>query len=441
MPLVFLAAFFLILGLPGCGKRYPQAVGEQTTGAGTQTAGAGTQTAGTGTQTAGAGTQTAETGEQQMEGRDGSAAPADSGHGESDGEFPADADSSESMLRVDTERAADEDSLGNGSGGAKDASHTISLLFAGDIYLSDHVLNAYDKAGGISGVLDEGLRQEIRQADLFMANQEFPFSDRGTAAADKQFTFRLPSSRVHIMQEIGADIVTLANNHTLDYGTDALLDSCRLLDKAGILRVGAGADREEAGRAEILEIRGKRIGFLAASRVFPEAGWAAGSSHPGLLSAYDPAAVAERIREVKAQCDYLVFYVHWGIERNTTPEEYQRQQARQYIDAGADLVVGSHPHVLQGIEYYNGKPILYSLGNFVFGSSIPETMLMEAEVTFPEDEQSSDKPNVRLRLIPATSSAGYTRMLAEEKRGDFFAKMESLSWGISVDEEGVIQTE
>ena len=248
-------------------------------------------------------------------------------------------------------------------------SNECSLLFAGDIYFSNHVLNAYDRVGGIGGVLGESLRETIAESDIFMANLEFPFSDRGTQAADKQFTFRVSPSRVSILQEIGPDIVTVANNHALDYGTDALLDTCDTLDSAGILHVGAGKNLEEAKQPQIIEKNGKKIGFLGASRVFPTGGWAAGSSHPGMFSAYDTASVVQEIQKVKKECDYLVVYVHWGIERNTQPEAYQREMGHQYIDAGADLVVGSHPHVLQGIELYHGKWILYSLGNF--GSSIP----------------------------------------------------------------------
>lgn len=306
----------------------------------------------------------------------------------------------------------------------------VSLLFGGDIYLSEHVLGAYNRAGGISGVLEEGLREEIAEADLFIANQEFPFSDRGVQAADKQFTFRLPTDKVYMMQEIGADLVTLANNHALDYGTDALLDTCMVLDEAGILRIGAGANLEEAGRMEVVELDGKKFGFLGASRVFPVADWEAGSNHPGMLSAYDSDTLCEVIREAKTRCDYLIVYVHWGIERNTKPENYQRAQGKQYIDAGADLVVGSHPHVLQGIEYYNGKPILYSLGNFIFGSSIPETMLVKAEI-------AEDGATV-LSLLPATSSGGYTRTLEIEKWAPFFRKMEGLSEEIQISEEGIV---
>ena len=173
------------------------------------------------------------------------------------------------------------------------------------------------------------------------------------------------------------DLVTLANNHILDFGPEGITDSIKALDGAGIRHVGAGENREQAERLEILEVNGKRIGFLGTSRVYMSADWAAGPEHPGVFSTYDPARAVEAIKTARGQCDYLVVYVHWGVERETEPKDYQRAMGHQYIDAGADLVIGSHPHVLQPVEYYNGKPIVYSLGNFVFGSSIPSTILFK----------------------------------------------------------------
>lgn len=163
----------------------------------------------------------------------------------------------------------------NASGGEEtEPKPAVHLLFAGDILLSSHVTAAYDKEGSINGVLDEGYRTEISSADIFMANQEFPFSSRGSAAPDKQFTFRLPPSKVSLMNEIGVDIVALANNHSLDYGTDALVDTCTALDGAGIRYVGAGPDMNRAKQLEKIEVNGKAIGFLAASRSIPiPTGW------------------------------------------------------------------------------------------------------------------------------------------------------------------------
>ena len=137
-----------------------------------------------------------------------------------------------------------------------------------------------------------------------------------------------------------------------------------------------------------------------------------------------------QIAECHASGDKVVVLIHWGIERDEMPQEYQRALARRYIDAGADLVIGSHPHVLQGIEYYKGKPILYSLGNFVFGSVIPQTMMVRVEL----DEANQ----AVLSVVPATSSAGYTRQMDVSKWPEFFEELKALSFDITVDGDGAI---
>ncbi len=283
----------------------------------------------------------------------------------------------------------------------------VTLLFAGDVYFSNYVQNAYNRAGGISGVLDDGIRQEIADADIFMVNQEFPFTDRGEKVPDKQFNFRVSPQWVSALKEMDVDLVTLANNHILDYGQQGLLDSCDTLNEAGIAYVGGGKDLDEAKKLVTMEAGGRTIGFLGTSRVYMDGSWAAGAGHPGVFSTYDPSLAIEEIKKAKEQCDYLVVYVHWGIERNTEPESYQRSMGQAYIDAGADLVVGSHPHVLQPVETYKDKTIAYSLGNFVFGSSIPSTELLKVEL----DGEAAVPDRVTVTEIPCTSSDGYTKIL------------------------------
>ena len=139
---------------------------------------------------------------------------------------------------------------------AEPTDQLVNLVFSGDILLSDHVMNAY-KNGGIRSVLDSQFQSVIDESDIFMANEEFPFSTRGTPAEDKQFTFRAAPSLTFVFKELGIDIVTLANNHAMDYGTDALLDTCDTLDKAGIRRVGAGKNLDEAKAPVILEAQGE----------------------------------------------------------------------------------------------------------------------------------------------------------------------------------------
>ena len=306
----------------------------------------------------------------------------------------------------------------------------IELLFGGDVFLSSYVLEAYDQ-DGISGVLGTGLRKAVEEADLFMVNQELPASDRGEAASDKEFTFRVPPERLGILREMGVDLVTLANNHSLDFGREALTDTLDALKEREILYTGAGRNAAEAAEPVILELKGKRIGFLGASRVAPEITWSAGTERPGLLLAYDPERLLKTVAKMQELCDYTVVYMHWGVEREEEPKEYVRELAHQIVEAGADLVIGAHPHVLQGTEYWKGVPIVYSLGNLVFGSSIPKTMLLKARI-------EPDTGETVLFVLPAKGALGYTRELEASESPAFYDWYEGLSFDISVSEDGTL---
>ena len=306
----------------------------------------------------------------------------------------------------------------------------VRLLFSGDIYLSDHVLNAYDRAGDISGVLDDGYRSLIGEADYFAANQEFPFSSRGQQAPDKQYTFRVNPSYVTALQEMGVDVAGLANNHVLDYGTEALEDTFTTLENAGIAYTGAGRSYEDACRLIRFEKNGKSFGFLAASRVIPEVSWNVENGAPGVFCTYDITHLVEEIKKAKQQCDYVFVAVHWGVEHTDELTDYQPVIAHQLIDAGADGVIGSHPHVLQGMEFYQGKPIFYSLGNFIFNREIGRTAAVEITVT-PENE-------MRIRLVPASAENAYTHSVAGEEAQAIFRYMDDLSGTATVDENGMV---
>ena len=313
----------------------------------------------------------------------------------------------------------------------------ITMLFGGDVYLSSYVLSSYDNAGGISGNLSESYRELTDSTDFFMVNEEFPMSERGSAADDKEFTFRVAPERVSILKEMGVDAVTLANNHVLDFGRDALTDTIAALDSAGIAHTGAGENRAEASEAVIWEKDGRRIAVLGATRVMPFSDWAAGSQSAGVFPAYDAykSDLLSKITELSETCDYVIVYMHWGTERKEEPDPYMRTLAEELASSGADLIVGAHPHVLQGTEYIGDVPVVYSLGNFLFGSSIPRTMLLEVKY-YPDTGRSE------LRLYPGSSALGYTKaMTAGNERQDFFNYYEGISYGISIDEEGNISRE
>ncbi|RDU24427.1 CapA family protein [Anaerosacchariphilus polymeriproducens] len=305
----------------------------------------------------------------------------------------------------------------------------FTILFTGDILFSQYVLNNESNAG-IDGIIADDLQKEMQNAEITMVNQEFPFSTRGAQAEDKQFTFRVNPQKVDLFKQLGIDIVTLANNHSLDFGVDALVDSFATLDQAGIKYVGAGDSLERAKQLEIINAGGRKVGFLAASRVIPEVSWNVENKTPGVFCTYDSTMLVNEIKESKKKCDYTVVYVHWGVERNNTPEEYQKQLAREYIDAGADIVIGSHPHVLQGIEYYNGKPIIYSLGNFIFGRSIEKTAALKVTINSNQESQ--------LQVIPCSASNAYTTKLEDQNAQNLYDYLEGISYSISINEEGKV---
>ena len=305
----------------------------------------------------------------------------------------------------------------------------VTLLFTGDVLLSDHVLNNY-KNSGIEGVLSPELLNELQNADITVINNEFPFSTRGTQAPDKQFTFRVDPAYVSVLTDMGVDIATLANNHVLDFGPEALLDTFDTLDRAGIDYMGAGNDSSRAGALITKKAGGKTFGFLAASRVIPVVSWDVQNASPGVFTTYDPTRLVAAIKAARDSCDYLTVFVHWGIERDEYPQDYQISMAKQYIDAGADLVIGSHPHVLQGITYYKDKPVFYSLGNFIFNRDIPKTAAVKVTI-------DGEKEPV-IQLIADTASNARTVACEGSQRTDIFDYLESISTGISLDEDGIL---
>lgn len=303
-----------------------------------------------------------------------------------------------------------------------------TLVFTGDILIGNSVSANYD-AGGIDGILSEDMQNVLRNADITMVNEEFPFSERGTQMEDKQYTFRINPSYVSALDEMGVDIVSLANNHVLDYGTEALSDTFTTLDQAGILYAGAGESKERAEELKIIEVNGKKYGFLAASRVLPVASWNVESTVPGVFSTYDATALVEAIKKARAQCDYLAVFVHWGLEHKEYPESYQKTLATQYMDAGADAVIGSHSHCLQGVEYINGKPVFYSLGNFLFGKNGNTVAL---KVSVEEDG------TVQYAFVAGKEEGARTMCCTEEEAKNLYAYLTSISMNATVGEDGVI---
>ncbi len=310
----------------------------------------------------------------------------------------------------------------------EEESGLLSMIFTGDVYPDESIRAKYDSYG-IDGIMSESVQNIMNSADITMINEEFPFGTMGTPAEDKQYTFRVNPSYISMFHEMGVDIVTLANNHTLDYGADALEETFALLDEEGIIYSGAGDTYDRSKELETFEVNGIKVGILSASRVIPTVSWDSKNQLPGVFTTYDETALCEAIKEADEICDYVFVYVHWGIEKNTVPEDYERALATSYVSAGADLVIGSHPHVLQGMEFIDGVPVYYSLGNYIFHSTTDATMLVSVE---------ADKDGIRTKIIPAHTSDSYLEEMSAEDASELYDYLTGISFDITIDEDGYV---
>ena len=243
----------------------------------------------------------------------------------------------------------------------------VTLSAAGDIRLSGPIAEIARADG------DDAPSKWVKSlldADIEFANLETPITKRGTKTP-KTWNFRSNPRDLKIVRAAGITVVNIANNHVWDYGRDGFLDTLKFLEKDGWTYVGGGRDRAAAEEVRLFEFEGLTVGIVGLTSTHPEAAWAR-KNKPGVAySDYD--RMAGIVGRAKARCDVLVVSFHGGTELADDANDIQKAVAHAAIDAGADLFLGHHPHVLQAVELYKGKPILYSLGNFLFVSPTPTT--------------------------------------------------------------------
>lgn len=316
--------------------------------------------------------------------------------------------------------------------------YDFTICFAGDINLDEawsttQFLNQQEN--GIRDCISEELLTHMQEADVMCLNNEFTYSQQGAPLDGKMYTFRANPERVSVLQEMGVDIVKLANNHVYDYGKQALLDTFETLESAGIPYIGAGRNLEEAMKPVYIELDGKKIAFVAASRaekykMTPQAT----ESEPGILRCYDNTLFLEVIAEARKNADFVLAYVHWGTEYSFELQEVQLTTGKEYLDAGADAVIGAHTHCLQGMEYYDGKPIIYSLGNYWFNNKTLDSMLLDLH--FYGDD---DGGKLEVKVIPAIQSEMRTRIVTEpEEQERIYSFLEDISVNVEIDEQGFL---
>ena len=272
----------------------------------------------------------------------------------------------------------------------------VVMRFVGDVCFFDgfSLMGAFrDRGSNIANCIDANLLTLMRDADIFMLNNEFCYSERGTPIEGKKYAFRSKPSNVTILADMGVDIVSLANNHAYDWGPDALSDTVDVLNNAKVPFVGAGKDIYEAMRPAYFKANGKTISFVSATQIErlgnPDTKEATENS-PGVLRTLDPEKACRVIQNAKENSDFCVMYVHWGSENTDLVEASQRELAKKYVESGVDLIIGDHSHCLQGVDYIDDVPVFYSLGNYWFNSKTVDTGIAEIVLATNKDDNSQN---------------------------------------------------
>lgn len=320
----------------------------------------------------------------------------------------------------------------------KSAKQTV-LDFTGDINFSEgwYTTNYMDtQANGIKDCLSEDLRLEMAAADLLIVNNEFVYSERGTALEGKAYTYRAKPSRVTNLTTLGVDLAGLANNHTYDYGPDALLDTFEVLEEEGIPYVGAGRNLEEATKPVYFIVNGRKIAIVAATQIERSYNYTkqATETTPGVIKCLNPDLFVEEIKEAKASSDYVMVFVHWGTEREAYFAQDQTDLAKAFIEAGADVIIGGHTHCLQGITFYEEVPVFFSLGNFWQSKATLDTGIAQVII--------DDKGELGTRFLPCVQSGCKTKLITKEaEKTRILNYMDQISKEISFDADGYVSND
>jgi len=244
---------------------------------------------------------------------------------------------------------------------------SITIVAVGDIMLGGTAEEVLLKEG--YDYPFKHVKPLLSNASIVIGNLEGPLTSicNSDMKLDKEYVFRSPAEKVApALKNAGFNLLNLANNHILDYGTQGMHDTSKALKDSGINSVGVGENISQARTGIIMDTANGKVGFLSYSLTFPESFWATDTS-PGTAFGHKQQIISD-IKRLKPQTDSVIVSFHWGREKTTELRPYQPTLAHAAIDAGASVVLGHHPHVLQAIEKYNDGLIIYSLANFVFGS-------------------------------------------------------------------------
>ena len=310
----------------------------------------------------------------------------------------------------------------------------IVISFTGDFNLAEdwYTMERYiDAKNDLSECIDAELLREMQSADILMMNNEFVYSDNKEALEGKAYTFRADLERIQILEEFGVDIVSLGNNHTYDFGEEGLLDTLDVLDDAGVAYIGAGRNLDEAKKIVYFVANGKKIAFVSATEIERTKKYTkeATEDAAGALKTLYPQVFCEGIEEAANYSDYVIAIPHWGSEGTLYPDASQLRLAKLYEKAGADAIIGGHPHRLQGAGFINDTPVAYSIGNFWFSTGTLYTTL--AQVVISSDGK------LTLKFLPCVQKDLTTSLITDKtEKDEFYHYIAAISSNIGIDAAG-----
>ena len=317
------------------------------------------------------------------------------------------------------------------------SANQVVMDFTGDVNLAEGWATTMfldRQSGGIRDCFSDDLWEEMQSADILMVNNEFTYSSRGTPLPGKAYTFRANPERISAIAEMGTDILSLANNHVYDYGEEALLDTLDVAEGAEIPYVGAGRNLEEAEKPVYFIANGRKIAIVSATQIERSLNYTkeATDISAGVLKTLNPDKFLAVIKEARSYSDYVIAFVHWGTENTNYYGGDQEERGQEFIDAGADVVIGGHTHCLQGFAYHNGKPIIYSLGNYWFNGRTVDTGLSQLVIHTDSDE-------IDFRFLPCIQQGCRTSLAQEEEKQRILDFMQRISApGVSVGADGIV---
>lgn len=311
----------------------------------------------------------------------------------------------------------------------------INMVFAGNVKINDELLSSIE----LESVYAEDFISHIKNSNFSMFNLQTAIASQSDLDFNNTSDNYVDNTKKEVIKNLGFTGVALANNYILECGLGTINPTRLALDSINMFHTGIGSDLNEAKKPIITDINGKKICIISTTRSYPDENWAAANKNifsdedtSGVFTCKDTNNITELISEQKENCDFIVVYMNCGNEGTEELDNYQQFLAHTLVDAGANLIIGCSPDMVQGIEYYNNVPIIYSLGTFLTSEANTTSALLS--ITISEDNKAT------CSLLPCVLEDSSVATLNDEQKPDFYKRINELSEDMNakISEEGII---